>query len=165
MAQASGEFTAAGILITDGAHVLAGFQPNKNSISGFGGSRIGRETIRETAFREAIEELLEPEPEQNIRPFIQSLQRVYKNRRFNRKGTYRFLQLHFIELLQILEAAKAAGIKSQLYKTIPTTLKSLIKKRQPTATSEVATLMLLPLNTTEKSIDPHFLDDIHHISA
>ena len=150
-------FSAAGVLFIDGVRVLAGFQPSKNAISGFGGSREGRETIRQTAFREALEELLEPE----VIPasLLQSLVARYKEYSVTRKGTYRFLTLTFEDLLQILHEAKAADLKSQLYKSIPTTITALINKRNPTPTSEVTTLMLIPRSTT-KGLDPYFLEDL-----
>jgi len=152
-------FKAAGILFTDGVHVLAGFQPGKNAISGIGGSREGSETIRHTALREALEELLEPV----VTPLhlIQSLVDRYKCHPVIRKGTYRFLTLDFEDLLHILQEAKAVDLKSQIYKTVPTKMAALLNKRKPTPSSEVTTLMLLPVKATDLSgIDPHFAEDL-----
>ena len=156
-------FKAAGVLFTDGIHVLAGFQPGKNAISGIGGSREGSETIRQTAFREAIEELLEPVSD--VKFIVQSLVDRYKCHPVIRKGTYRFLVLSFMDLLHILQEAKAVGLKSQIYKTVPTTIAALLKKRKPTPTSEVTTLMLLPVKVTDLDLsgidlDPHFAEDL-----
>jgi hypothetical protein len=152
-----GRFEAAGILFTDGPHVLAGFQPGKAAISGFGGSREGSETIRQTAFREALEELLEPVVLEA--PLIQSLVTHYKEYPVTRKGSYRFLTLRFEDLLQILQEAAASKIQSQIYKSIPTTMNALLNKRKPIPSSEVTTLMLIPRSTT-KGLDPYFLEDL-----
>ena len=152
-----GRFEAAGILFTDGVHVLAGFQPGKAAISGFGGSREGNETIRQTAFREALEELLEP-ASISVH-LLQSLVDRYKCHPVTRKGTYRFLTLDFEDLLIILK--EAADLKSQIYKSIPTTIATLLKKRTPTPESEVTTLMLLPVKIADLSgLDPHFAEDL-----
>jgi hypothetical protein len=136
--------------------VLAGFQPGKAAISGFGGSREGRETIRQTAFREALEELLEPDflPAQ----LIQSLVTRYKKYPITRKGTYRFLTLHFEDLLIILQ--EATDLKSQIYRSVPTTIATLLKKRNPTPSSEVTELMLLPVKAAGLDLDPHFAEDL-----
>ena len=152
-----GRFEAAGILFTDGVHVLAGFQPGKAAISGFGGSREGNETIRQTAFREALEELLEP-ASLSVQ-LLQSLVDRYKCHPITRKGSYRFLTLDFEDLLAILQ--EAVDLKSQIYKSIPTTIAALLKKRTPTPASEVTELMLLPISTTlDLDIDPHFAEDL-----
>jgi len=166
-------FTAAGVLFTDGTHVLAGFQPLKEtpSISGFGGSREGKETIRETAFRELLEELFDPEPEPeptfNIKPLIRVLKERYKKDPIVKKSSYRFLILPFRELTAILALVKAIGLRSQVYTMIPTTIADLIKKRRPLPTSEISTLMLLSRTATTGSkgeaIDPHFLEDLQSI--
>ena len=162
-------FQAAGVLFTDGAQVLAGFQPLKEAptISGFGGCREGKETIRETAFRELLEELFEPEPTFNIKPLIRVLKERYKKDPIIRKSSYRFLVLPFRELTAILALVKAIGLSSQVYTTIPTTIADLIKKRKPLPTSEISTLMLLSRTATtgptDEAIDPHFLEDLQSI--
>ena len=156
----SGPFQAAGILFTDGTHVIAGFQPSKGAYSGFGGSREARETIRATAIREALEELLEPEGQ--IQPFVNSLKERYKSYTVTRKGSYRFLVLSFNELLDILKEAKAVDLKSQIYKSIPTTIAALLTKRQPQTTTEVHDLILLPVSATVHTIplDPNLEEDL-----
>lgn len=164
-------FAAAGVLFTDGSDVLAGFQLLKESpsISGFGGSREGKETIRETAFREVLEELFEPNPDPtfDIKPLIRLLKERYKKDPILRKGSYRFLILPFRELTAILALVKAIGLPSQVYTTIPTTIADLIKKRKPLPTSEISTIMLLSRTASTGSkgepIDPYFLEDMTSI--
>ncbi len=152
-------FKAAGILFTDGSRVMAGFQPDKAAYSGFGGSREHKETIRETAFREALEELLEPQD--SIIHLVASLKERYKSHTVIRKGTYRFLTLSFHELTDILKEAKAVDLKSQIYKLIPVTIESLLTKRQPLSTSEVHDLILLPTQgTVTVPLDPYFAEDL-----
>jgi hypothetical protein len=149
-------FSAAGVLFTDGVHVLAGFQPNKASISGFGGSRERGETIRQTAFREVLEELLEPE--EIPASLLQTLVARYKEYPVTRKGSYRFLTLSFVDLLSILQESK--DLKSTLYKSIPRSMTALLKKRKPTPSTEVTTLMLLSGKESDMDLDPHFAADL-----
>jgi hypothetical protein len=159
-------FAAAGILFTNGTQVLAGFQPLKEepSISGFGGCREGRETIRETAFRELLEELFDPDPSFDIKPLINVLKERYKKDPIIKKGSYRFLILSFRELTAILTLVKAIGLRSQVYTTIPTTIADLIKGRRPLPTSEISTLHLLSRSAPYGvAIDPHFLEDLQSI--
>ena len=152
-------FTAAGVLFTDGVHVLAGYQPNKASISGFGGSRERGETIRQTAFRELLEELLEPE--EIPATLLHTLVALYKKYPVTRKGTYRFLTLTFEDLLIILQEVRENNLVSTLYKSIPTTIAALLKKRMPTPASEVTTLMILPVKgAVDLDLDPHFAEDL-----
>lgn len=157
-------FKAAGVLFTDGVNVLAGFQPGKNAISGFGGSREGRETIRQTAFREAVEELLEPAllPTQ----LIQSLVDRYKAHPVTRKGTYRFLTLSFEDLVTVLQEANAADLQSQIYTTIPTTMAALIRKRKPLPSTEVSRLTIVSVHEpTFEGLDEHFAADLQTLSS
>jgi len=149
-------FSAAGVLFTDGVHVLAGFQPNKASISGFGGSRERGETIRQTAFREVLEELLEPE--EIPASLLQTLVARYKEYPVTRKGSYRFLTLSFADLLFILQESK--DLKSTLYKSTPRSMTALLKKRKPTPSTEVTTLMLLSGKESGIDLDPHFAADL-----
>ena len=151
-------FKAAGVLFTDRIHVLAGFQPGKGAVSGFGGSREGCETIRQTAFREVLEELLEPISD--LRPFIAALCDRYKDHPITRKEAYRFLTLTLEDLLCILKEAKEIDLKSNIYKSIPTTIAALIQKRKPLASSEVTTIMLLPVQEAGVDLEPHFAEDI-----
>ena len=165
----SGTFQAAGVLFTDGTQVLAGFQPLKEepSISGFGGGREGRETIRETAFRELLEELFDPDPSFDLKPLIQVLKERYKKDPIIKKNTYRFLILPFRELTAILALVKAIGMRSQVYTAIPITIADLIKKRKPLPTSEISTLHLLSrtaaIGPNGEPIDPYFLEDLQSI--
>ena len=159
-------FQAAGVLFTDGTQVLAGFQPLKEepSISGFGGCREGKETIRETAFRELLEELFDPEPTFDIKPLIRVLKERYKKDPIIKKSTYRFLILPFRELTAILALVKAIGLRSQVYTAIPTTVADLIKRRRPLPTSEISTLHLLSRSAPYGfAIDRHFLEDLQSI--
>ena len=168
-----GTFQAAGVLFTDGSDVLAGFQPLKESpsISGFGGTREGRETIRETAFREVLEELFDPNPNPDptfdIKPLIRLLKERYKKDPIIRKGSYRFLILPFRELTAILALVKAIGLPSQVYTTIPSTIADLLKRRKPLPTSEISALHLLSRTATTgpngEPIDPYFLEDLQSI--
>jgi hypothetical protein len=52
---------AAGIVFTNGTHILAGYQPRKKNphISGLGGSKQKDESYMQTAWRETLEELFE----------------------------------------------------------------------------------------------------------
>ena len=154
----------AGCLFTDGVRVLAGYQPNKKSpfISGIGGSKKAGESYVETALRETVEELfgLTKYPPTMIDELkMIEPKNVCKNSDYvNLVFTFKDLDLFLLVLSKYKN-----DLKSTLYKSVPTTLNSLLLDRVYDKAAEVSHLVLLPLvdhNPSTPFVDPLFLKDM-----
>jgi hypothetical protein len=156
-------YYAAGCAFTDGTHVLAGFQPNKDAayISGFGGKRLECETYEYTAVRETIEEIFDIEPTYEIvRGIIDNLK---PTKPINLTG-YMVLQYSFKDLEWIMSFLEKFSKESIIYKVWPKTISDLIFLRSPKPTSEISVLCILPL-VKNLEIDSNFKKDVNRISA
>ena len=134
---AAGVFTAAGVFITDGRHVLAGYQPARGAITGFGGKRETGEEPLQTAWRELFEELLGIEAPTSL-----------PNWKLLYSGTYVLYTCSFAELESLLELA----IESPFYTSgSPRTIADLLLKRSDgTEITDLALLPLIVANTAEQ---------------
>lgn len=139
----SQEFTAAGCLFTDGAHVLAGYQPNKRqpTISGLGGKKANGETYTRTALRETLEELFNMKVNGEL---LDLLETTAVPRRIVVNGQYVVLYYTFHDLETLLRYASSYCSNTNLYEDFPLTLNELIFNRDYTQHSEVSHLCLLP---------------------
>lgn len=158
-------FKAAGVAFTNGTHVLAGYQPYKKHpcISGIGGKRKKGENYMQTALRECIEELFEPDkPIPN--PLFSKLVSVVPQK-IIQSGSYINVIYSFDDLHKMLRIIKRSRLISRLYSTLPKNLNELIINRRLSSErkSEISHLTLLPIITTsieEPFIDPYFLKDM-----
>jgi len=159
-----GLYKAAGCLFTDGVRVLAGYQPNKKSpfISGIGGSKKAGESYVETALRETMEELfgLTKYPSTMLDEL-----KMIEPKNICQNFDYVNLIYSFEDLgkfLLVLSKYKKE-LKSTVYKSIPTTLSSLLLDRVFDKSSEISHIVLLPLvehNPAMPFVDPLFLKDM-----
>jgi len=164
-------FTAAGVVFTDGRHILAGYQPKKKKpfLSGIGGGRDEGETFTMTAIREMIEELYEVSaiPKKTYDPIYKEIvQRVIPNK-IVQSGKYIMLVYTFKDLEKILKIAKRHGLTSPLYDTMPTTLMDLIFTRKSyygaDKIPEISHFAILPVvrhPTEHPFVDPYFIEDM-----
>jgi hypothetical protein len=152
------QYKGAGVLFTNGIHVLAGFQPNKKTscITGIGGSKEACETFLYTALREAVEELLNIKevPSQIIYKLSDSLTplSVFANK------DYATLLYSFGQLETFLTILKENGIVTDLYEEFPLTLEELVFKRKNNKEAEIKQFAVLPLECSQISKD--FLIDL-----
>jgi hypothetical protein len=164
-------FTAAGVVFTDGKHILAGYQPNKKKpfLSGIGGGRDEGETYTMTAIREMIEELYEVSaiPKKTYAPMYKEIvKRVIPNK-IVQSGTYIMLVYTFNDLETILKIVKRHGLTSPLYDTMPITRMDLIFARKPfygeDKIPEITHFAILPVvrhPTEHPFVDPYFIEDM-----
>jgi len=152
------QYNAAGVLFTNGTHVLAGYQPNKKKpcITGIGGSRESFETFLQTALRETVEELLHVKevPSQLICNLSDSLKplSVFSNK------NYVTVLYSFEQLETFLEILKENGITTDLYKEFPLSLEELVFKRKNSKEVEIKQFAVLPLECSQ--ISKEFLKDL-----
>lgn len=141
------DFSAAGCSFQNDSHVLCGYQPYKQGITGIGGKREGTENVLETAFRETIEELfnIDSVPRSLIDICIVEL---VPQRIIHMGGGYYNLVLNLEDQLPYLLALCAASrLETTLYpeNQVPDNLIDLLYKRRKNVNMEVESLALLPI--------------------
>jgi hypothetical protein len=154
----------AGCLFTNGSHVLAGYQPNKQfpSINGIGGKSEEDDPIV-TALREFLEEVF------GIYDCVKGIAelRTVVPRKILEQKRYITYIYDFNDLVKMLEIVSALGVSSPLYAIPPLSLVELLFTRLAVK-SEISHLCLIPLvqHGTHPFVEPYFLRDlskIHHM--
>jgi hypothetical protein len=141
----STEHIASGVFFTNGTHVLAGYQPKKQTprITGIGGMKTGNESLHYTAIRECLEELFNTDllPSKIVTNIVKNIKPkdVYMN------GGYGIVVYTFTNLEEILKIVNKFKLSSNIYPKLPTTIRQLLFERKYATTSEVKSLCLIPL--------------------
>jgi hypothetical protein len=153
----------AGCLFTNGTHVLAGYQPNKQfpSINGIGGKpEEGEEPIL-TAIREFLEEVFGI---YDCVKGIAALRTVVPRHVFEQKRYVTYIY-DFNDLVKMLEIVSGLGVSSPLYLEFPRSLVDLLFTRL-VVKSEISHLCFLPLlqHGTHPFVEPYFLRDLSKVS-
>jgi hypothetical protein len=152
----------AGCLFTNGTHVLAGYQPNKQfpSINGIGG-KPEEDDPMVTALREFLEEVFGI---YDCVKGIDELRTVIPQRILEQKRYITYIY-DFKDLLKMLEIVSGLGVSSSLYTDFPRSIVELLFNRR-LVKSEISHLCLLPLvdHGSHPFIEPYFLRDLSKIS-
>jgi hypothetical protein len=140
-------YTAAGVLFTDGESVLAGLQADSNdtkSLSGFGGAKESGETYMDTSLRELVEEFFDSTavPKKLIDTLKQKLKPYY----IYQVDTYIIVVYTFKQLRTMLRIIAKSGLQSRLYDTIPLEVYELILYRYPITDCEILNITMIPMN-------------------
>ena len=160
------KYSCAGVLFTNGSHVLGGYQPKKESpcISGIGGKRELRDTsCIYTALREFIEEIFAIEPSPS---YIELIQEHVTPLRIVELGGYINCVYSFTDLEKILGLLSTKGIASPLYTSFPMTLSDLMFTRKDTEDQEITHLAILPRISTHGDgpfVGREFVKDMKYI--
>ena len=160
------KYTCAGVLFTNGTHVLGGYQPKKESpcISGIGGKRELRDTsFLYTGLREFLEEIFAIEPNPS---YIELIQEHVTPLRIVELGGYINIVYSFTDLDTILVLLSKNGATSRLYDTFPLTLIDLIFTRKITDEQEITSLAILPRVSTHGDgpfVGREFIKDMRYI--
>jgi hypothetical protein len=133
---------SAGIVFKSETHVLMGYQPDKQMISGIGGKPIGNETPMETAFRETIEELFGLQPSKTL---IEVLVANFGFKPEVKNESYTMFIYTIDELLRFLCVVKSHSGSSPYYTNFPTSLDSLLFNRRTPLGVEVSHLCMVPI--------------------
>ena len=160
------DYNAAGIIFTDGRHVLGGYQPKKRTpfISGIGGMKEPGETYMFTAIRETLEELFDLENIPEI--ILNELVKKLKDKPTIQNNNYISIICTFEDLNIICNLLKEHNVESRLYDEIPNILHDLIFKRKINKDSEISELSILPLVNHDKRnpfVDLYFLSDFNQL--
>ena len=150
---------SAGIMFTNGTHVLCGYQPNKKNpiISGFGGKIKENETFNIAAIRETLEELFNINPSSDLLLYLENILKT-RYSSFNKK--YYIIKLSFSDLFKIIKILASKEYISPLYDFWPINIRELIFNRKIIYTNEISHLCILPCKQDLK-IDQYFIDDIN----
>jgi hypothetical protein len=151
-------FTGAGMLFTNGRHVLGGL--GKRGLDGFGGKREGNESYFRTALRETIEELFDfkgiPEHVYLEFAYMVPIRTIYSN-------GYMTLVFSFVDLELLLVRLLPHVYYTPMYTYFPTTITDLVLNRTAKI-SEVGQLCLLPISK-DLHISSCYTKDINTLAA
>ena len=162
------DYGAAGILFSEGPLALAGVQKERTlsqtdtgTLSGFGGRKEPSDIDWcHTAWREVIEELYN----ESVLPptLIMSLRiKIPLKEPATYNNGYVMFRLTFEDLEQALRICAKPKYKfhSNLYKTMPLTLKDLLMNRMPIQNTEIGSLALIPI-ARPVQIAEEFIQDV-----
>jgi 8-oxo-dGTP pyrophosphatase MutT (NUDIX family) len=154
-------YSGAGLIITNGTLLLCGYEPHKRkpAIYGIGGKRESTDTTyRETAFREAMEELL------GLRIIPPRILRTLMNRRphyiENYQG-YIMLCYSFEDLEWFL--GRLRGLRTPFYDRMPRSLAELLLNRRVEISTEMTHLCMVPVVSPTPAISRDLSADIDRI--
>lgn len=156
----------AGCVFTDGKHVLAGYQPHKKhpGITGIGGHTEGNESYLETAYRETIEEIFHVTFADIPKGLIEKLINTLKPQKIHCKKGYVIVRLTFQDLHLFLKICKKTGLRSPLYRKMPTTLLEILQTRGYDSKAEISSFALLPVVKCHEKlsnfVSPLFVQDM-----
>ena len=163
-------YKAAGIVFTNGSHVLGGYQPFKKKpfVSGIGGMRREGETYLDTAIRETLEELFEFEeiPDSLNKHLVSTL----SSKKIILTQSYVSVICSFVDLQDLLNTLNWFDLHSNVYTDMPNNLTELLFNRKTSKEKphEISHLCLLPIvdhNLKNPYMDTYFLEDISKLSA
>ena len=154
-------YCGAGLVITNGPLILCVYEPHKRipGIYGIGGKRESTDTsYRETAFREAMEELF---GFTRIPPRI--LQKLGTRSPSLTEDVSGYIMLHysFVDLEWFLSCVR--GLRSPLYDRMPRSLSELLLNRRVEASTEMTHLCIVPVVSPTPAISRDLSADVKRI--
>ena len=158
------KYSSAGVLFTNGTHVLGGYQPKKEfpCISGIGGKRELRDTSYiYTGLREFLEEVFDINSS-----YIELIQEHVTPLRIVELGGYINSVYSFTDLEIILRLLNEKGVVSRLYDVFPVSIDSLMYKRKIGEDQEITHLAILPRVSTHGDgpfVGREFIKDMKYI--
>ncbi len=159
-------FYGAGVLFSDGNHILAAEQLRKHgALSGFGGVRKGGENYFHNAYREFLEEalgILDKKSQEKIIARIMKGVGVKRIRFEDGDPCYVNLIHDFHDLEAILRICKSVVGRCQYYEKFPVVVGDFVLRRMRTAYANIGSLYLIPVRP--HSMEMEFMMDMKYLS-
>jgi hypothetical protein len=159
-------FYGAGVLFSDGNHILAAEQLRKhNALSGFGGVRKGGENYFHNAYREFLEEgfaIMDKKIQEKIIGRIIKHVGVKRIRFEDGDPCYVNLIHDFRDLEAILRICHDFVGKCQYYESFPVTVGDFVLRRMRTTYANIGSLYLIPVRA--HSMEMEFMMDMKYLS-
>lgn len=159
-------FYGAGVLFSDGNHILAAEQLRKHgALSGFGGVRKGGENYFHNAYREFLEEalaILDKKAQEKIIGRIMKGVGVKRIRFEEGDPCYVNLIHDFHDLEAILQICKSVVGKCHYYTEFPITVGDFVLRRMRTNYANIGSLYLIPVRA--HSMEMEFMMDMKYLS-
>jgi hypothetical protein len=161
-------YNGAGIIFTNGTHILVGYQPMKTHpcISGIGGSKeeIDKNIIKHTALREWLEEIFGYTYNSTMEKMISKLKLISEYQSIittSDSYTYISLVYTFDNLEEFLRIISKYNVDSPYYNVFPKDLNDLLFKRSiKEEGQEVSILGLLPVIAKHNPNDPYVSSEV-----
>jgi hypothetical protein len=151
---------SAGCVFTNGKVILAGYQKKKGKsiITGLGGKSKENEEVKETAWRETLEELFDwrEVPKEILNKYTNEI----PEKTIQTNGYVQYIY-SFDVLQDLLRECTMQDMTSPLYDAFPFTITELLLRRRETGEAEISQLAILPMDG--QTIAKHFIRDIRCI--
>jgi hypothetical protein len=154
--QQSQQVAGCGILVIECGYALCGLTPKSNKYSGIGGKQIPGETVRVTAFREAVEELFGIDPSDTL---VYILVKRFIDNLLIERDNYYYIALSFTDVNALTAIVCMYNSASPYYKTFPSSIMDLVLNRCPTETAEITDLTMTRYTHASLSVDREFIKD------
>ena len=145
-----------GILVIEKGYALCGLTPKLGKFSGIGGKPEPGESILQTAFREATEELYGITPSNDL---LIDLTRAFAGNRVLERNRYYYVLLSFIDVVTLNALVFMHHPSSPYYKTNPSSVLDLVLNRYATEDAEITELGLKKYGIGLTSLDTEFIKD------
>jgi hypothetical protein len=142
--------------VIERGYALCGLTPKSNKYSGIGGKQIPGETVRATAFREAVEELFGVDPSDIM---LYALIKRFIDNLLIERDNYYYILLSFADV-NVLTAIVNRHISiTPYYKTFPSSIMDLVLNRCPTEAAEITDLTMTRYAHSSLAVDREFIKD------
>jgi len=145
-----------GILVIERGYALCGLTTKSKKYSGIGGKPEPGETVEQTAFREAVEEIYGLVPSKTL---INNLVKRFIANIIIERSNYHYIVMSFTDARDMNNIVRAYLPISPYYKTFPSSIIDLVMNRCPTEEAEITELTLTKYSSPTLSIDREFIKD------
>ena len=145
-----------GLLVIEKGYALAGLTPKLGRYSGIGGKQLPGETLRQTAFRESLEELYGIVPCTSL---VNSLVTGFITKPLIDRDGYYYILMTFSDVNSMCSIVKTYVGESPYYKTFPASVLDLVLNRYPSDEAEITELTLIKYSNNPSTVDGEFIKD------